>query len=340
MDFFSAIDKAFAPAGNPEPPAAKVESAAPEPKPAPTEPTPAEPDAKVVSPKARDFELIKSQREEARQEVLRLQNQLKEVQDKLSFAESSATALPSLQEKTKLYETELAAVRLETSPEYASVVTEPASKIRDAADHLALKYKIDRNKIADALAEPNISAQNDLVSEIATSMNQRDQFTLFQLVDDFNAIIAKREQLQTNAQAAWAEVEQRRAYEAAQAKENMIKELASAEKEVWAALESKLPNIKDTPQLADIKAKSSKSIAGLSSHEQVYIAAAGQLLPHYVERVNAHAKKIAELEAALAAYTRATPGAGGGAAPPAGDAPDHSTGGFLASLERRINGGL
>lgn len=330
LDFFSAIDKALSP---PDPaPAATPEPPATDPTPAPTEPIP----DKVVSPKAKDFELIKAQREEARQEAAKLAAELKALQDKLQQTESTVSELPTIKEKAELYEKELAAVRLERSPEYEKVVTEPATKIRNEADRLALKYKLDRSRLADALAESDPSAQNDIVSELASTMNQRDQFTLFQLVDDFNVVLAKREELRQNAQAAWAEIDSKRAAEATQAQEKAKQEFAAAEKEVWGALESRIPDLATLPTIAEIKAKASRPLSELTGKEQVYSAAAGHLLPHFVEQAHTRAKRIAELEAALAKYTQASPSAGGGSSPEPD--PDTTAGGFLDRIERRLHG--
>lgn len=328
LDFFSAIDKALSP-----------KEADPTPEPPAPEPTPAAADPakdKVVSPKAKDFEIIKAQREEARQEAAKLAAQLKELQDKLQQTESTVSELPTIKEKAELYEKELAAVRLEHSPEYAAVVTEPSVKIRNEADRLALKYKLDRSRLADALAESDPSAQNDLVSELASSMNQRDQFTLFQLVDDFNVVLAKREELRQNAQAAWAEIQANRAREAEQAQERTKQEFVAAEKEVWGALESKIPDLAKLPTLAEIKSKATRPLAEMTGKEQVYSAAAGHLLPIFVEQAHTRAKRIAELEEALAKYTQASPSAGGGSAP--APEPDTMSGGFLDRIEQRLHG--
>lgn len=335
LDFFSSIEKRFEDASKPADkpaPETKTENKATD--------KPAEAETRPASPKAKDFDIIKTQRDEARTQLEQMQSTLKELQDKLSAAEAGTSEVPVLRDKLTNYEREIAAVRVEASPEYAKVVTEPANRIRTEADRLATKYKIDRSKLIDAFAEDDQSVQADLASDLAATMNQRDQFQLYQLIDDFNAVTAKRSELQSRAQEVWQEIQQNRDKEQSAAKESAKKIWKDAEAKVWAAIEKKIPSVSTVPAVQSLRNQvAARQITELSTEEQAYSSMAGLLLPHIVKQASAAEAKIRELETSLAKFAQATPGAGGGA--PSGSpegSEDPSAGGFLERIERKFAG--
>lgn len=338
-DFMSAIDKAFELAEQGEKPAENKEvvtdKKTPDTKEVVTD------TAKVVSPKAADFAKVKADRDQFKTNYETAQAKIKEYEDKISAAETTAKEAAELREKLAHYEKEVSAVRVEASPEYAKVVTEPANRIRLEADRLASKYKLDRDKVVSTLAEADPSRQGDIASELASSMNQRDQFQFYQLIDDFNAVIAKREELQSKSQDVWQEIQQTRDKAASVEKESARKAWKSAEEEVWGAIEKRVPNVTKIPNIQGLRDQvAAKPISELTPKEQAYSSMAGLMLPHLVVQAKAADAKIKELETALAKFRQATPGAGGGVSSEAtSTASDQSMGGFLDSIERKINGG-
>lgn len=339
LDFFSAIEKQFSAAENPGEKPTKSPEPGEKPEEKPVENAPEKPD-KPTSPKARDFELIKTQRDEARSEAQKLQATLKELQDKLAAAEAATGELPSLREKLSSYETKISAVDVEASPEYAELITKPATEISKGAERLSARYKIDKTKMMDAFAESDPSVQNDLVAELASTMNPRDQFQFYQLVDDFNAVMAKRADIQSRAQEAWKEIQQKRAKEQESAKEAAVRQWKEAEAKVWSAIEKRVPNAANIPNVQNLRNQvQAKSVVELSTEEQAYSAMAGLLLPHIVQESATAQARIKELETSLAKYVSATPGAGaGGGSSPGETADDISGGGFLERIERRFAG--
>lgn len=341
-DFFSAIEQHFAepkakeaktPAPEPEPkakePEAKVEAPDPEPTPA----------TKPASPKAKDFELIKTQRDEARNELTTLQTTLKELQDKLAAAEAASTEISTLREKATIQEKELAAVNVAKSPEYQEAVEKPAAKIRDATNMLAARYKLDQSKVLDAFSESDPATQNELVSELASTMNDRDRFQFYQLVDDFNIVLAKREELQSRSQEAWQEIQQKRAQEQEAAKKAAQQSWKEAESKVWSAFEKRVPQVTKLPNAQDLRNQvQSRHISELSVEEQAYSALAGLLVPELVKELTSAQSKVQELETSLTKFTRATPAAGGGGSASSDDGDDIGSGGFLDRIERRFAG--
>lgn len=334
-DFFAGIEKHFEADPTPADPApteTPTETSTPDPKPADPAPT------KVVSPKAKDFELIKTQREEARAEALKHSTRVTELETQLKAFDGEKAQLKELQDKVAQYEKEISAVRLEASPEYEKVIMEPSNKIKNEATRLAQKYKIDTSKLIEALSESDPSKQSDLSSELATSMNNRDQMLLYTLVDDFNALVAKRQELHSNADEAWKEVQSNRDKEATQAKEKSVRAWRESGEKIWQAIESKVP-LKDLPNLAALKTEvAAKPLSELPLDQQTYSLASGHLLPHFVKQVAALQKQNAELQETVAKYAKASPAAGGGSAPAKASpgTSDYSSGGFLASLEEQL----
>lgn len=337
-DFMSAIDKAFSDAekGTTTPETPKVDDKKTVEKKEPVaDPT------KVVSPKAADFAKIKTERDQVKGDLEKSQASLKELESKLQASETTIKEASELREKLAAYEKEISAVRVEASPEYAKVVTEPASRIRVEADRLAAKYKLDRNKVIDAFAEADLSAQGDIASELAGAMNQRDQFQFYQLVDDFNAVMAKRNELQTKSQDVWQEIQQLRTKTAEADKESSKKNWKAAEEEVWGAIEKRIPLASKLPEITKLREQVvSRPITELTAKEQAYSSMAGLLLPHVVKQSAALEAKIKELETTISKFRTATPGAGGGApAAEVGSSSDPGMGGFLDNIERRMSGG-
>lgn len=331
-DFFSSIEAHFQdPKPEPEP--------APEPKPEPADPEPPA-TSRPASLKAKDFELIKTQRDEARTKATELETTLAELKAKLAEAESGTTELASLREQYAAAQKDLHAVNVQKSPEYQKLIVEPGNKVRNEIMRLATKYKLDQSKLIDVLAESDPSAQTDLASDIAGSMNQRDQFLLYQLVDDFNALEVKRAELHTNAEKAWQEILSSREQEQTKAAAAAKKAWTDAEAKVWAAVEKKVPGAADIPEVQKLRNQvAARQISELTPEEQAYSSLAGHLLPHYVKQAASAEAKIRELEAALSKFTQATPGAGtGNASESSTSEPDFSEGGFLANIERKLAG--
>lgn len=334
-DFFSGIEKHF----EVEPSAPE---ATPEAKPEPEAPETVKEEApsKVTSPKAKDFELIKQQREEARQEAQKHLSKLTELETQVKSFEAEKARLADLQKQVEKYEKEISSVRLESSPEYEKVIVEPSNRIRTEAMRLAAKYKLENTKLVDALSEADPSRQSDMTSELAATMNERDKMVFYTLVDDFNSVLSKREELTSNADAAWKEVESNRAREAEQAKKAAYDSWKSSGDKIWKAIEAKVP-LGDVAKLETFKAEvASKPLSELPIDQQTYSVSAGFLLPHFVTAKANLEKKVAELEATLTKYTKAAPGAGGGSAP-ATSSPGSSAseGGFLDSIERNFSSG-
>jgi hypothetical protein len=335
-DFFSAIESHFAePASTPNAPTQPTEKKeASTPKEADT---PAA--SKPASPKAKDFDVIKTQRDEARNELTTLQTTLKDLQAKLAAAEATTTEFSSLREKATVQEKELAAVNVAKSPEYQEAVEKPAAKIRDATNKLMARYKLDNSRVLDAFAESDPGVQNELVSELASTMNARDQFQFYQLVDDFNAVASKREELQSRSQEAWQEIQHKRTQEQEAAKKAGEKSWKEAEGKVWNAFETRVPQIKALGNIESIRNQvQTRHISELSVEEQAYSAMAGLFLPGLVKELSSSQGKIHELETSLAKFTQATPGAGGGGSS-SNMEDDTSSGGFLDQIERRFSGG-
>jgi hypothetical protein len=234
-----------------------------------------------------------------------------------------------------LVEKELAAHRIEATPEYSKVVLEPLRVIQDSTERLIAKYKLDRDRVIDAMAEADPAAQTDLVADVAAGMNELDRMRFYQMVDDFSQVLMKREQLRTNAEAAWREIEASRAAQSEQFRKQTEHQWKDNAEKIWDKLKSKIPGFESLPKIDEVRATVfDPANAQQAIDMQVYSLAAAHLVPRLAKTLESRQSRIEELEAALAKYKSATPSAGAGGTTDSSD--EDPSADFLSSLEKRF----
>ncbi len=250
-----------------------------------------------------------------------LRKALKEAQTKAAEFEAKAkepikdpmaTALEAkvkeYEAKVKEYEGELAITRVEATPEYKAVVTEPLNAIIKAAEAVAGAYKADASSLIEALTEVDPAKQTKMLEEVVDGMHERDRARVYRMADDAAAVYAKDMELRERADTALAEVEARRKAESEQSEAQRKLTHRSATQKVWEAVAAKVPDLGvDMAKLgADVV---NQDFFSATPETLGYAASASVILPHAVKAITARDARIKELEAAVAGLRKASPSA-------------------------------
>lgn len=228
---------------------------------------------------------------------------------KLAVSTELESKVKTYEEKLKTYEQELAISRVEATTEYKQLVSEPAEALSAAASALASRYQIDEQKVLDALVEGDAKRQNALLDEIVDGMSERDRSRLYRLVDDMSAVVEQDKALRERASTAWEEAQARAQAETEAGERQRKLSLTTATEKIISLFETKKLDAYGV-DLAAVKAASLESDIDRASPEvKAYAAAAGNMLPNVLKALASKEARIRELEASVAKFTRATPGA-------------------------------
>ena len=347
--WFTALDKAFE-----EAEASK-----------PTEEKPKEPEtqpaaeSKDPNDESNDEETVKSMTasagakfKEIKAEAKAARARVAELEAKLAQAESAPkpdaveveklqAAITEKEAKLSEYEKELAISRFEATEEYKESVVAPMAAIIGVVEDLAKEYEISEKSLINILEEPDRKKQGQMIAELASNFSERDRFSLYQLGDDFAAVLDQRDKLRSKASEALAAREKALQTEAARKLEESKKAWSASTKSVWDTFKTKVPLPEDAQERSKFESEVVSQVAAvdfdkLSNDHKAFAAYSGAVLPQVVKMNKALSAEIAELKAALQKYQTATPGAGSGSVSKPQDI--DTTLGFLEAIERRIAG--
>jgi hypothetical protein len=300
---------------------------------------------KSLSPKAADhFKAIKAAKAAAEARAAELEAKLKEVESApkpdSQQAESLQEAIKEREAKIAEYEKELSVSRIEATPEYKEAVVKPLAAIMEVAEKIANKYEVNPKRLMAILEEADADRQGELIEEVASSFKERDRVNLYNLADDFSAVLAERDAMREKASEILAtrekEAQAIEARKATESKANWDK----TTKKVWEALKAKVPLPLQGDELAAaekaiIEEVSSTDFSALSDDLKAFAAFSGATIPHIVKQNKALEAKVSELETMLKKYRTQTPSSD------AGDKPEKSelSGDvdFLAAIEKSFN---
>ena len=150
--------------------------------------------AKSMTPSAgAKFKEIKAEAKAARARVAELEAKLAEVEiapkpDQVE-AEKLQSAIAEKEAKLVEYEKELAISRFEATEEYKESVVAPMAAILGVVEDLAKEYEISEKSLLGILEETNRKAQEKLILELASNFSERDRITLYNLGDDYAAVM-------------------------------------------------------------------------------------------------------------------------------------------------------
>lgn len=136
----------------------------------------------------------------------------------------------SLKKETEAMNSELALTRVEGTREFRQKVTEPLNQTFTQVETLAAQYKIDPNKLVDALYK-DVSGDATALDELITDVPERHRNKIYALSENLLQIENRRADLKQNAQTALkTSIEREKAEReqfVAQQQENRNKEVAS-----------------------------------------------------------------------------------------------------------------
>jgi chromosome segregation ATPase len=312
-------------------------------KPEETTETSEEEAPKNLSPKAAEqFKEIKKAKRVAEQRVAELEAKLKDAEaapkPDTAAVEDLQKAITERETKIAEYEKELAISRYEATTEYKEAVVEPLAAIFGVVDRMAKKYELSEKKLINILEESDPDKQGDMIDEIASAFKERDRVNLYNLADDYSAVMAQRDHLKEQAQVALEarskETAAAEARKSSEAKANWEK----TTKTVWDSLKQKIPLPLEGEELAkaeqDIVAQvTGTDFGAVTDDVKAFAAFSGAIIPHLVKKDAANKAEIASLKQALQKYQTQTPGSAAGVST---DTDDNSGDDFLTSIEKNF----
>lgn len=291
------------------------------------------------------FKEIKAEAKAARARVAELEAKLAQAESApkpdVVEVEKLQAAIAEKEAKLSEYEKEIAISRFEATEEYKESVVAPMAAIIGVVEDLAKEYEISEKSLMNILEESDRKKQGQMIAEIASNFTERDRFSLYQLGDDFAAVLDQRETLRSKASEALAAREKAKQSEAARLAEDSKKAWSSSTKSVWDQFKAKVPLPEDAQERSKFESEVVAQVAAvdfdkLSNDHKAFAAYSGAVLPQVVKMNKALSAEIAELKSALQKYQTATPGAGSGSVSKPQDI--DTTLGFLEAIERRIAG--
>ena len=269
---------------------------------------------------ARRFKELKTELKTYKTKTSEIEAALRQRETRVAELEAIANdpEYSAMRSKIEEYENGTLLNRLEQSSAYRTLVTEPIAELVSNADEIASRHGIEPDTLLEAIAITDEAEQEERLSEILADVSERDKFRVYRIIEDMKPIVAQRDALKENAQAALAEaealeVERNRAKSAERSKERH-----SAATQVADKLKDKLSFLAsmegvDLSNLAADVAKVDPS--DLDLVEGAYQAMAGKLFPKVASRILSQQREIDALTEQLAEYASAAPRAGGGFAP-------------------------
>ena len=302
-----------------------------------------EPEKDWTPQAAKRFKALKSELKSSKTRLQELENTLSEREARLEELKAIADNPEYEQLKTKVesYEKELLVTKLESSPIYKELVAEPLSQLVSEADAIAEKYSVDANELLDAIALEDEAAQDEALSDLLATANDRDRFRIYKIVEQIKPILHQRAVLQENAQEALQEAE---LLQQAQTQQQLAERAAERKQAATAVAEQigrKLTFL-DGIDGVDLKAITQRvaeqDISTLSPVDSAFHAFSAQLLPKVAREYLTLRKELDVLTDKLAKYDRATPRAGGGGSSPAGPAGGNDGKSFMDAVTAAFGG--
>jgi hypothetical protein len=289
------------------------------------------------------FKEIKAEAKAARARVAELEARLAEVEGSTrpdaAETEKLQAAISEKESRIAEYEKELAISRFEATEEYRQTVVAPMAAILGVVEEFAKDYEISEKVLMNLLEEPDRKKQGEMIAEVASNFSERDRFSLYQLGDDYAAILDQRDNLRSRAQEALAVREKSLKSEQAVKLEESRKQWAASTKSVWEEFKKRIPLPDDPKNREAFESNVSSQVSelnfdNLSTEHKAIAAFSGAVMPEIVKQNKSLSAEVAELKNALKKYQSATPGAGSGSDTKSQEV--DSSLGFLDALEQRL----
>lgn len=245
--------------------------------------------------------------------VAELEETVKQRDSRLAELEAFAKEREELLEAKKTWEAEMSVTKLEKTPAFIKSVTEPEARIVSETQKLITRYGLDAETIFGALVEADESKREALLKDATSGLDLsgKDSYSLYKLADEALMVVAKREELYQNADAALAELADKAEKETAAQAIQRAEERGKATDIVVDRISKKLPFVADMVREVAGTAKDT-NFGELDVQKQAYSVMMGEAFPKLAV---AHAKLQAQYDAALdeiASFTKANPRVDGG----------------------------
>lgn len=264
----------------------------------------------------RRIELLKTEIKATwKPKVAELEETIKQRDSRLAELEAFAKEREELVEKVKNYEAEMSVTKLERTPAFIKEVTEPETRIVESALKIVEHYGLNEKAIFAALEEPD-AMKRSAAFKAATSgldVDPDHAYELRKLADEAQVVLAKKNDLYANADAALAELGAKTERETAAQAIVRAEERGKATDLVANRVIAKLPFLADIVKGVTDTVKET-NFEALDPQKQAYNVMMGEALPKLAV---AHAKLQAQYDAALdeiASYSKASPRVDGGLA--------------------------
>jgi hypothetical protein len=239
------------------------------------------------------------------------------------------------------YEKELNASRVEGTREYKANVVEPMVNVVGFLNSLAEKYELTSRDLLDALAESDQSKQSDLLTDLATAMNERDRLRLYSAADDYNEIIRRREHYKTTSQEFLAKLEADRQSQLTQQQAESEKLTLEAKQayekataKVFMDLKKAIPSLADEEVATDVQRLAKEDYTSASPELKSYLAHSGALLPYMLKSLKEARENLEKANKTIAGYRNGSPKAGSGSSDFSKAVPEDV--GFLEALDHQL----
>jgi hypothetical protein len=228
-----------------------------------------------------------------------------------------------LKERLDAQEKELEIARVEATQEYKEAVVEPLRQIDGTISSMAKKYEVRETDIRSAFAEPDSERQTELLVDLASGMNDRDRFRLYELAEEYQRVQGIRTRIANNAKLANQKLEEHRQAMAAKQQEEFGRSYNTAIEAIWKSVEDQVPLFRKREgddawnQTIDGVVQTARSINldQLGVPQRADLALRAAAAPFLYTQLTSLFEKYQEVSSALEKYTKTSPGAGGGSSP-------------------------
>lgn len=239
------------------------------------------------------------------------------------------------------YEKELSAARVEATQEYKTNVVEPMVSVMGFLGELASKYDLSQKDFLEAMAESDPSKQSDLITDLASSMNERDRLRLYGAADDYSEIIRRRDYYQASSRERLSKIEAERNAELSKQKEQAERSTSEAREayekatsKVFEDLKKSVSVLSDEEIASDVQRLAKADYSNANPELKSYLAHSGAILPHLLKALQAAKADLDKANKTIVGYRNGSPKAGSGSSENSRAIPEEI--GFLEALEKQL----
>lgn len=265
----------------------------------------------------KEVKSLKGERESLAKENGDLKSRL-ETGAKLQDADPLKLEIEKLRTRTAEQEKIVAAFEITQSDEYKNVVEKPLARLGTEAAELAKRCDVDAQKLFDALSEPNLTRQKQMLLDVAGDMDDLDKGLMYDMARETRKIYQREDDLKASAKDAAAEIIRNRKEaeekgktesKAAQMREvdDMVKKLSSK------TISRFLAGDDETPEAAIAalhKSAQETPWDEMTPNQRAFAAVASQIVVKAQHKLVAQERRIKELEAAVGSYSNNGPKTG------------------------------